>query len=260
MKEIVMSSTDGLSVRTSGPWIERKHYYLKRYCDIFSKAMRKKWDITYIDLFAGPGRCLITEPSQERDGSPLIALKFPFNNYVFIESNPIDFEALKKRCENSPKFEQIQFIQGNCNDVINESTTSNLNLAFIDPTDIGIHFKTIESLARNRKVDLLMNIQFGMDIKRNFKLYSKTEGSNLELFLGESVSQGQFGGARDILERYKEKIRALGYQTVKYRDIQVHNLKNVPMYFLFFASKNAKGLEFWGKISNLDEAGQGELF
>ena len=57
-----------------------------------------------------------------------------------------------------------------------------------------------------------------------------------------------------------QRIRELGYKTAEFRDITVRNVqRNVPMYFLFFASKNPKGIEFWHKITARDETGQGQL-
>ncbi|MFZ5800074.1 MAG: hypothetical protein ACOY3D_01685 [Candidatus Omnitrophota bacterium] len=78
------SKIDGLIVRPSGIWIQQKYYYLKRYLDIFSKGMKNKWqgNLTYIDLFAGPGRCLVESLNQEEDGSPLIALQYDFKKYL----------------------------------------------------------------------------------------------------------------------------------------------------------------------------------
>lgn len=32
--------------------------------------------------------------------------------------------------------------------------------------------------------------------------------------------------------------------------------KNIPLYRLIFASKNAKGLEFWNKVTAKDRTGQ----
>ncbi len=51
-----ISSIDGLPVRDSGPWIQRKYFFLKRYMDIFTRGMKAKWQgrLSYIDLFAGP--------------------------------------------------------------------------------------------------------------------------------------------------------------------------------------------------------------
>jgi len=261
VKKALVSAVDNLSIRSSGAWINRKHFYLRRYMDIFTKAMKRKWSLTYIDLFAGPGRCLIESTTRETEGSPLISLNYDFSKYIFIEKNQRDLEALKRRCRKSPKFSHIEFIEGDCNEVINSVRPTGLSLAFIDPTGIDVHFKTIKTTA-NRKVDLLMNIQFGMDIKRNFKYYLKAkDGSPLDHFLGGSIDWSSLKTPDDAIELYKNRIHGLGYSTVKYKDIVVHNIqRRVPMYFLFFASKNPTGTNFWNKITKKDESGQLEMF
>ena len=254
----LISAVDGLSIRPSGVWIDRKHFYLRRYMEIFTKGMSKKWSMTYIDLFAGPGRCLIESLGIEKDGSPLIALESGFSKYIFIEKNSDDLEALKKRCQNSPKQSKIEFIPGDCNEVVDRIRPTDLSLAFIDPTGIDVHFETIRTLTSNRRVDILMNIQLGMDIKRNFARYKREgDGSDLGHFLGGNVPWDKIVTARDAVNLYKQRIKGLGYGTVEFKDVTVRNQKrNVPMYFLFFASKNPRGLDFWNKITKKDESGQ----
>src|SRR5476651_232435 len=101
--------------------------------------MAKKWSggLTFIDLFAGPGSCLIDKTVHE-DGSPLIALQYGFSKFIFVEENDALMDALKKRCAQSPKSGSITFIQGDSNtsiqNVIKQMPSGNLNLAFIDPT------------------------------------------------------------------------------------------------------------------------------
>jgi len=48
---------------------------------------------------AGPGLCKIEKTGEELPGSPLTALKHPFTDWVFIESDPISAAALTKRVE-----------------------------------------------------------------------------------------------------------------------------------------------------------------
>jgi hypothetical protein len=36
-----LSAVDGLPVRKSGDWAERKHHYLNNYCGITTVSMRK---------------------------------------------------------------------------------------------------------------------------------------------------------------------------------------------------------------------------
>ncbi len=104
-----------------------------------------------------------------------------------------------------------------------------------------------------------MNIQFGMDIKRNFQYYLKKHGTALDHFLGGSFRE-KLKDPQDVLKVYKNLIQGLGYSTVEYRDIPITNMKNVPMYFLFFASRHPRGLDFWKKITARDQTGQLEMF
>ena len=218
----VISSVDGLPMRPSGPWIARKHFFLDRYCGILSKGMKKQWNLVYIDLFAGPGRCLVElDPPHESVGSPLIALGYNFDRYIFVEQNEEDFKALCTRCGHSPKNKNILFVQRDCNNVaeiINSHlSTNDLCFAFIDPTGIDIHFDSIKKLTANgRKVDLLINIMFGMDIKRNFERYYRRDGSDLDLFLGGNVDWNEIKTPTDALNLYKKRIGDLGYKTVRF--------------------------------------------
>ncbi len=263
----LVSQVDGLITRESGLWIKRKHYYLKEYIKIFTTGMGNKWSgrLTFIDLFAGPGRCLIERAKAEEEGSPILALQYPFGKYIFVEESPVLMEALKQRCANSPKKDSVVFIENDSNksihEVVGQMPSGNLNLAFIDPTDIDIHYETIKVLSQcPNGVDLLMNIQYGMDIKRNFKIYrGQGEVSKLARFMGTDFDLSRLKKPRDVVEFYKIRIGELGYKTVEFRDIAVKNTKNAQMYFLLFASKHQTGLKFWREISKKDEQGQLEF-
>lgn len=263
-KAPVISKVDGMIIRPSGPWIKKKYHYLKAYCDIFTRAMRRKWRLTFIDLFAGPGRCYIEQTKEDVEGSSLLALQYDFSDYIFVEQDQDCLTALQERCRNSPKAKQIKFIQGDCNRIIGQVTKQlqpGLVLAFIDPTKINIEFNAVRQLTEQRRVDLLMNIQDGMDVKRNFKAYKEQgDSSRLGKFLGGNVPWSKLRKPLDAVDLYKERVCELGYSTVEFKDIPVHNTKNAPMYFLFFASKHPRGLEFWQKITAKDNLGQMEIW
>lgn len=229
--------------------------------------MNKKWagNLTYIDLFAGPGRCLIESTNREEDGSPLIALQYDFRKYVFIEETEELNQALKARCKDSPKLNRIKFLEGDCNKIVGKITPevdpAGLNLIFIDPTGIDIHYETIDKLAKDKRADLLINVQMHMDITRNFSAYKKKgDNSKLGLFLGGNVDWDNIKSPQDAIKLYKERIKKLGYQTVEFKDIAIRNTLNAPMYFLLFASKNPRGLHFWKEITKKGPSGQLELF
>lgn len=80
---------DGLVAHSSGDWIESKFHCLRRYLNIFSVAIKNKWELYYVNLFVGPGLCKVRETQEEINGSPLIALlENDFDKYYFFEADP----------------------------------------------------------------------------------------------------------------------------------------------------------------------------
>lgn len=274
MAKPVTIGSDGLPVRDSGIWAKEKLYYLERYLDIFSVGMLQRWHgkIYYVDLFAGPGQCLIAETGEEFDGSPLRALKFHFAKYFFFESDPACFEALETRIRaRAPeKLRNIELIRNDCNKQIDrvKPLTGALGLVFVDPTGISpIAFETIRKLTANRKIDLIINFHEGMGIRMNIHQYSKKEQSALKQFVGSDRSIKQFRTApssidqvcREITNEYRDNLRGLGYQVVDGDQIPIKTEKNALLYYLLFASKDPRGNDFWRKISLIDPHGQRRL-
>ena len=154
-----------------------------------TRGVVKKWEakLAYVDVFAGPGRSIIRDSEEEVEGSPVLSLKYEFAKYVFVDK-PEVLSSLKKRLNGHPKSAQIIYVEGDCNDVIDDVRSAlpadHLTLAFIDPTGLQIKFRTVQRLVQNRKVDLLMTLQFGMGIKRNLQQYIRAERAALTSYLG----------------------------------------------------------------------------
>jgi three-Cys-motif partner protein len=263
-------ASDGLPARPSGAWVLDKKVYVERYLDIFTKGISNKWGgkLAYVDLFSGPGKSVIRDAGEEIDGSPLLALKREFGRYVFVDT-PEMLATLRMRLRNHPKLDRTSFIEGDCNIVIDEVLeflpVDYLTLAFIDPTGLHIRFDTISRLVHNRKVDLLMTIQFGMGIQMNLPQYIKSEGEALTGFLGNTewrkdVEEGSTvsQAGRRILERYMAQLRTLGYLDPKDREI-VRNDQNLPLYFVIMASRHALGEKFWREVTKIAPSGQRRL-
>jgi len=105
---------DGLPMRESGEWVAEKLDYLERYINIFETSMhQKQWRARhYIDLFAGPGKCVVPETGSIYLGSPLLSLttSYPFTGYFFVEMDPENVAALQQRCSDAAIHDQIQFL------------------------------------------------------------------------------------------------------------------------------------------------------
>jgi three-Cys-motif partner protein len=265
-------ASDGLPARLTGVWVHDKNFYVERYLSIFSRGVSNKWagKISYLDLFAGPGRNIIRNTQEEVEGSPLLALKFNFARYVFVDI-PEVLSTLRSRLVSHPKFSQISFVEGDCNAVIDEVLTAlppnYLTLAFIDPTGLQIRFSTIRRLVDNRKVDLLMTIQFGMGIRMNLPLYTKAEGEALSSFLGnsdwrEDVNEGGSSSqvGRRILDRYLTRLRGLNYRTVQDREMDIRSdQNNLLLYIVVLASRHPLGEKFWREATKILPSGQRRL-
>jgi three-Cys-motif partner protein len=262
-------ASDGLPARPTGPWVHEKKFYLERYLSIFTKGVGPKWNgkLSYIDLFSGPGRSVVRNTGEEVEGSPFVALNCEFARYVFVDM-PAILGTLRRRMNNHPKAGKASLIEGDCNEVIdavrNASPSDHLTLAFIDPTGLQIHFRTIKRLVQDRKVDLLMTIQFGMGIRLNLPQYSQSDGDALTNFLGCTTwrEDVELGGSPSqighrILARYIRQLQELGYGTVHNREVSVHSdQNNLLLYFIVLASRHPRGQDFWRKITQIEPSGQ----
>ncbi len=72
---------DRLPVRNVGSWTEDKLWFWNRYIDIATSAMvgHPAWPngLVYVDLFAGPGVCVVRDTNRRIPGSAVIAANAP---------------------------------------------------------------------------------------------------------------------------------------------------------------------------------------
>jgi three-Cys-motif partner protein len=276
---------DGLLTRESGRWAEEKLDYLKRYIDVFATSMRKKWrKRNYIDLFAGPGKCKCRETNKVLLGSPILAItaNYPFTNYIFVDSNKENTDALNKRIQASNQILNSRILNDNANEVINNIVDNyisddSLNLAFLDPEGLELCWRTVEKLSRKR-VDMIIHYpQMGITRYMPNAVTSK-ENTSIDYFFGDRKwrdiyrkykSNEQIFIHRKLMDYYMKKLRQLGYQDTQFdKDLGIQiftepsmkNVRNAPLYRLIFASKNKLGKKFWGEITKRDVHGQKRLF
>lgn len=284
MPDYLESVGDGLGMRDSGPWVESKLDYLRRYINAFETAMRDKWARrNFIDLFAGPGKCRV-ENGTVFLGSPLLSVttKYPFTGYYFVDLDPNYLEALRIRSSASPVVSAIQFIQDDSNRAVHQiiaeinnadraARGSSLNLAFLDPEGLELEWGTIESLASVKKMDLIIHYPV-MGLKRMIQLASQRENHQIDLFYGDREWRAIYEKAQDasvvereLLDHYKRKLEGLGYVDVRQADNLVgdpamKNTRQGLLYRLLFASKDRLGDKLWKEVTKRDVHGQRRLF
>jgi three-Cys-motif partner protein len=262
--DLVLSS-DGKLAMTVGPWAKEKLHYIRRYCYIFNTGMKGKWGTrTYIDLFSGPGKCIIETTGEEIDGSPLIALKcdVPFSHYFFNDINANSMASLQNRAGSFASV-NINYFNSDCNDAIDQLLPKlppfSLDFCFIDPTNWQIKFDSIRRLTKDRRMDLALTFHTG-EMKRVAdsapeELDDLFDGPGWQEEYKSMLLKGRRKGSRLLLDFYRQKLRELGYQ--EFDDhVLVRTTTGLPFYHLVFASKDHRGRDFWNKISQKSSTGQ----
>ena len=261
--EAVVSSDGKLAIKV-GPWAKDKLYYIKRYCDIFSMGMKNVWPTrTYIDLFAGPGICVVERTGEEINGSPLVAssCRVPFTDYFFNDVNAKFIESLKSRVQPSESA-NLKYFSEDCNsavdDLLKKLPAHSLDFCFIDPLNWEINFDSIRKLTEDRRIDLAITFHIG-SIKR---VADKPPQELIDFFPNpgwqleyEKAAKTHKSTWRALLDAYEQGLRDLGYKEIKDYVLEKNN-KNVPLYHLIFASKHPRGSDFWDKITIRSGTGQ----
>lgn len=260
---------DGLLTPEVGSWGEEKYRLIANYAQMFSTAMKRKWDVrVYTDLFAGSGRVRLKGTKQVIGGSPTLALSVadPFDRYVFCEEDPKRMSALQERVKTLGASERVEFISGNMNENIGKVLAAIpkgskekkvLNFCFVDPFKMdNLKFKTIKALSA-RYIDFLILIPTFMDANRNPEVYRDPGNKIVDDYLGINDWRDSWKQRKDpaekfgvfVLDNYRAQMKKLGFEYEGLDDIvEVRSdQKNLPLYHLAFFSRHPLGHNFWKK-------------
>ncbi|MEK6656755.1 MAG: three-Cys-motif partner protein TcmP [Nitrospirota bacterium] len=279
---------DGLPVQCVGPWVEDKFFFLERYLNASCEARRRfadKGNAVFIDLFSGPGRCIIKDEKREIDGGGIRALnrnEAPFNECFCFDISKVNVDTLKKRTSAKTT---CHVECGDSNSLINELINILLkhkyryHFAFIDPFGPdGLKFATLKMLAKLDKMDMLIHFPIGA-IKRNLKTWIKHKNTILDNLLGTDSWRKAIEGFTDdkifgaLINVFKEQLKSIGYPEKGLKmessnidiytglpTVSVKNTKEVDLYVLILASKHPLGQKIWSSIIKTNPTGQKELF
>ncbi len=260
---------DGLVTNPIGPWAEEKYRYVGMYAEMFATGMKNKWPRRlYLDLFSGPGYSRVRDTGRVVLGSPMIALSLPdpFDEYVFSDESPEALDALRIRVAGLDQQLPVTYIPGDANVAVARIVTvvsatpskSTLSFCFLDPYKLNIHFQTVERIAEGRAVDFLILLALYIDANRNIQWYVGDDNPTIDLFLGDHTWRPRWKTAelagdsivKFLANEYSARMGQIGYLTMTLEDmVKVSTRdKRLPLYYLAFFSKHAKGLEFWRAV------------
>ncbi len=269
---------DGLPMRDGGFWTYAKLHYLNEYLCRFIVSMRKKnWRaIHYIDLFAGPGRNRL-DNGKVIHGSPVLALlqPRPFDHYFFGDGDQRTLDILNRRCRAIPgRADVIEYLPGDANKSVDKvcryiqkkdkvfipNVGGSLNLAFLDPEGLELHWDTVAKLAAYRTDMIIYYPQMG--ITRDADIIPDT----IDLLFGDKqwreiykrFKRGELQYLhRSLLDYYKQKLQRFDYIVEDpIPEPLFTNSKEAPMYRLLFVSKHPLGNKFWGDVNQRLPTGQ----
>jgi len=275
-KPIKLDPTDSLVVGEVGPWAAEKHDRLRKYIQA-SHGARAKFlrpvgtgGASYIELYSGAGRSLITGTNQIIDGSAVVAFKAGRDSgHQFSEMHLSDLEA-----ENSSALAQrIKALGGLAtsyvgnadivvDQVMNAINPRGLHLAFLDPFNLAqLPFSIIERMLRVQRMDMIIHVSL-QDLQRNLDEYSRVGDPTLDNFSpgwrsAVDVRQSMAALRAALIEYWLGAIRSLGTHPATGIPLIVGE-KNQRLYRLVFISSNPLGQKLWNDVQNL--RGQGSLF
>lgn len=284
--------TSNTSQATVGPWAREKLHALGEYLNFYTTALRNQghWlqGTYFVDAFAGPGLARIrtrggvpddalalfeTEAESANaevdflEGSPRVALgiKIPFDHYIFVERDAHRAEELRILQRENTSRSSIFIHEGDANSFLDKWLSTPINwrknraVVFLDPFGMQVPWHTIQSLARTKAIEIIVNFPLGMAIQRLLlRSGDIPTGWNLSLntFFGTSEWRDQvYETKNDLFGPKMAKYSDSGERLLKwYRGRLksqfgfvsparlIRNTRGGPLYYLIWAGPHPLGL------------------
>jgi three-Cys-motif partner protein len=252
--------------RFGGLWTEQKLKALGDYLQFFPVALGKKFDLVYIDTFAGSGKCTIkVGPNGERtiEGSAAIALQHRFDRFFFIEQRRKHVRALEELKRDHRYGSRITIIHGDARKdlsgvlaAINWRTTR--GVLFLDPYGLQCTWDMVKEVAATEALDVFFLVSVSgltRQAARSVADIDADKEAALDRFLGTAAwrdalykppAQSDFfdseqsherdTGAEGMIQFVKERMLGVFPHVEEPLLLRGHN--NAVLFALFFAVSN----------------------
>lgn len=256
--------SDGLPVRVGGSYAELKLGWLDEFCAHALSATQTMPDRAYLDLFAGPGRTIARDTSEEIDAGAIRAIRSvavgrsgaAFTDAHLINLEPAHVSALDARVaamsDRQVASERIFSYEGDANaiisDVMGGIRKRGYVLAFVDPESASqLPWTTIQALRSqgHSSVDVYMLYPWGMDIRRNTGLRPEV----IDRFYGTEewrkiderypTERQRNDRSREYRDLYLRRLRTTWRYAFEVRNVTLRGQQN--LYYMLYATDNAAG-------------------
>jgi three-Cys-motif partner protein len=236
------------------------------YATAFVNALKINWpQLAYVALCSGAGRARLNGTDEIVETAAMSALRLPFTHYVFVDSSKKCIDALRKRVTAAGTTASVTYVDGDVNDCaaqvaaalpkVGRGRPGLLSLCFVDPYDAKVKFRTIRALARQFRMDFLILLALGHDVRRNLPLYRDQTNTVIDDLIDCPTWREEFAQfdpkgkeiERFILMKYDTAMKRLRYQPAAPEDhhaVKVSGM-GVRLYYLVLYSKNPLGKKLW---------------
>ena len=190
----------------------------------------------------------------------------PFTNYIFVDNDPKCIAALEARVRALGGDHDVSFVEKDVSEavpaIVRRMPTYSkgkglLSFCFVDPFSAKLDFSVIKQLGSRYKMDFLVLLMLGRDVRTNFRRYFKDEGdTRIGRLIDDEDWRAEWATreyrpsnlVRFMLEKFDEAMTDIGYLRARPDDahpIRLREKKNVLLYYLVFYSKHDRGHAFW---------------
>ena len=255
--------------------IEAHDYYVS----LFATAMKNKWpQRAYLGLYSGAGRARVSGTNKIVPTTAIAALQVPdpFTKYIFVDNNPDCIAALEARVAALGGDYDVSFIKKDVSEaipaIIKEMPLFSkdrglLSFCFVDPFSAELDFSILKQLGGRYKIDFLVLLMLGRDVRTNFRRYLEDENDTRIAKLIDDANWRDEWTARGyrvnnvvrfMLDKFNKAMEGIGYRPARPDDAHPIRLleknKNVLLYYLVLYSKHPLAQTFWNATRlGLDE-------
>ncbi len=243
----------------------RLHNY---YARLFSSSMKDKWpQRAYVGLYSGAGRARIEETGEiiETTAMSVFRLRHPFTKYIFVDHDPRCIGALKNRIATLGHQHDVTLLERNVRDGVADIMEAMppygrnrglISFCFIDPFSADLDFEIIRTLGTRYKMDFLVLLMLGRDVRTNFKRYLESPAdTRIASLIDDPDWRSEWIDKRlswpdlirFLLGKFDAAMTRLGYQAARPDDAHPVRVigKGVVLYFIVLYSKDPLGRRFW---------------
>lgn len=239
---------DDLVVTTGEPWVRQKMQLIRQHLIAFTSALAHQVDeIVLVDLFAKNGLYSLGAKREVFSGIPIMSLQedLPVSRYVFCESDPEQFKALKVRVNKYFREKNSVLMNGRPDELVDklkmyipESRRSHrvATLCIADSFSLDPSFSFIKSFSEYG-FTFLVPLTFHLGAKINHRFYLNRERLKVNQFLGSGEGENLDWNPDNNLLFYKQlvgkwesRVSELGFDFSSTTQRLDSGLMEVPTY------------------------------